>query len=326
MNATPVAAKPAPPPPRRPSPSLWFHEELTPFNSYHHGVDRLVHTSVTPFQSMTIADIGPYGRALFLDGKIQTASGDEAHYHEPLVHTPALLHASPARFLVLGGADGGAVREALRWPGTTHVTLVDIDGEVLAACQEHLGAIHAGALQDERVTVVTADAADFIRDCDAVFDVVVCDLTDPMEASPSIGLFTVDFFTDLKRLLAGPEATLSVQAGPSSLVENPDLFPRVCATLRAAFGTVLPFQIFAPSYGSPLGMAVASDAPVEVLAEDVADIRLGELKGECRVLDGASWRSLFGISRETRARVESERRIYSRKEMAAAFGRGSLET
>lgn len=308
------------------APSLWFHEALTPYNSFHHGVADLLASAQTPFQRMQIADIGPYGRALFLDGKLQTASGDEAHYHEPIVHTPALLRAAPpARFLVLGGADGGAVREALRWRSAAHVTLVDIDGAVVDACARHLRDVHAGALEDPRVTVRVMDALRFIRETTETFDVVVCDLTDPMENSPSLGLFTREFFASLKPLLSSPAATVSLQAGPSSLVENPTLFPRVCATLRSVFAHVRPFHIFAPTYGSPLGMAVASDTPLSLPSEAEVDCALeSQLIGECAVLDGMAWRALFGIPKSTRRAIDAETRVYSSADTADAFGSGTL--
>lgn len=321
------APPPPPPAPSPPPPALWFREDLTSHNSFHHGVAELLESRQTPFQLMQIADIGPYGRALFLDGKLQTASADEPHYHEPIVHTPALLTASPpTRFLVLGGADGGAVREALRWRSTAAVTLVDIDGAVLDACARHLPTVHAGALSDPRVTVRIMDALRFIRETRETFDVVVCDLTDPMENSPSLGLFTREFFESLKPLLSSPAATVSLQAGPSSLIENPTLFPRVCATLRSVFAHVRPFHIFAPTYGSPLGMAVASDAPLVLPSEADVDAALDtQLIGECAVLDGTAWRALFGIPKSTRRAIDAETRVYSATtETANAFGSGTL--
>lgn len=307
-------------------PALWFEEFLTSNAAYRHGVKELIFSRQTDFQSLVIADIGPNGRALFLDGKIQTAEGDEAHYHEPIVHVPSIAFSSPSKFLILGGADGGSAREALRWRSTTHVTMVDIDGVVVDACQKYMTKIHRGALGDPRVRVVIDDANVFIKNNpgDERFDVVVCDLTDPMENSPSLCLFTVEFFSSLKKVLSGPRATISLQAGPASLVENSQLFPRVCATLRSVFEFVYPFQIFCPTYGSPLGMVMASDTPFTMpSSESVDDIMNGNLLSENRVLDGAMFQSLFGIPRDLRKAIEVERRVYSMDNTANAFGKGT---
>lgn len=321
----PPSSNSPPPAPPAPPPSLWFHERLTPHTTVHHGVRALIHSSQTPYQSLTIADIGAYGRALFLDGCIQTATGDEALYHEPIVHAPAALSArAPRAFLVLGGADGGAVREALRWRSAERVVLVDIDAQVIDACQQHLEAIHRGALRDKRVAVVPMDAAEYIRDCAERFDVVVCDLTDPLEDSPSLQLFTSEFFAQVKRLLR-PGGVMSLQAGPASLAENATLFPRVCATLRGVFGHVRPFQIFPASYGAPLGMAVAAEMVLELLGEEEADERFGrEVKGDMEVVDGAFLRGMFALPKRTRRALEMETRAYCQAETAAAFGQGSL--
>jgi spermidine synthase len=312
-------------------PDLWFHEFLTPFDAYHHGVREVICSKQTPFQSLTIADTGTYGRALFLDGKIQTAAGDERHYHEPMVHGPAVASGgAPTSFLVLGGADGAAVREALRWSTTQRVTLVDIDRAVINACQEHLPGIHCGALQDPRVELVVDDAAVFIAQRGngrPPYDVVICDLTDPMENSPSLALFTVEFFRSLKLLLSSPRAAVSLQAGPASLVENPSLFPRVCATLRAAFEHVHPCQLFAPTYGSPLGMAVASDMSIDLPAPSTLDTLFKEQLApghELEVLDGAAFHAMFGIPRYLTAAIEAENRVFTASDMANAFGQGTL--
>jgi spermidine synthase len=207
---------------------------------------------------------------------------------------------------------------------------VDVDREVVNACQEHLPGIHAGALQDPRVELVVADAAVFLAERGGgrpPYDVVICDLTDPMENSPSLALFTVEFFRSLKPLLSSPRAAVSLQAGPASLVENSSLFPRVCATLREAFEYVRPCQLFAPTYGSPLGMAVASDAPIDLPAPATLDALFQEqlIPGhELEVLDGAAFHAMFGIPKYLTAAIEAETRVFTSSDMAFAFGQGTL--
>lgn len=277
-----------PPPPEASAPSRWFVEPLTPDNLFLHRVASVFTTATTPFQQLAVVDTGTYGRALVLDGKIQTATGDEVFYHEPLVHIPAVLHAArrsaavdgggsdggaggdngasadgllssaPTSALVLGGGDGGSVRELLRWPSMTSVTLVDIDGAVVDACRSHLRPIHGGALDgDPRVRVVIDDAMAHIADGTDTYDLILCDVTDPLEDGPSAALFTREFFAAVGGRLA-PGGVMAIQAGPSSLVENPRLHPRVMRTLAAVFPHVASFVSYIPTYGSPLGFAVAS--------------------------------------------------------------------
>lgn len=315
-GSTPVDAEAAP--------DMWFVEYLTPHDAYHHGVRKLLHASQSEFQSITIADTGAYGRALFLDGKIQTTERDEPYYHEPLLHVPCLLHGCPKRVLVLGGADGGTAREALRWRGVEEVLVVDIDEAVVSACRLLLPDIARGAWVDDRCRLVVQDALDFVEEGDDVYDVIVCDLTDPIEEGPSLALFTTEFFGKLKRKLA-KKGALSIQVGPSSLVEGGRLMPRICATLREMFYCVAPYQVFVPTYGSPLGMAVASDGTDKLPNAEKIDVMFKELvEGDNVVLDGRMVHGLFALPRILRIAVDEERDVYTDRDTATAFGKGSV--
>lgn len=305
-------------------PDMWFVEYLTPHDAYHHGVRELLHASKSAYQTITIADTGAYGRALFLDGKIQTAEGDEPFYHEPLVHVPCAHCQSPANVLILGGADGGAAREALRWKSVQNVVVVDIDRDVVDACKKYLPSIADGSLDDERCELVICDALDYVDDCQMQFDVVICDLTDPMEDSPSLSLFTVEFFQKLKKCMRD-DGALSIQVGPASLVESSRLMPRVCATLRSVFKTVDPYQVFVPTYGSPLGMAVARKGTAELPDDTKVDqLFAKQINSELTVLDGPAFSALFALPRSTRKAIQMEQEIFTEHNTANAFGRGTL--
>lgn len=312
------------PPPRPTSPALWFVEALTPYDAYHHGVCSLLHSTRSAYQSITIADIGAYGRALFLDGKIQTAENDEPLYHEPLVHVPCTFHSKPCHVLVLGGADGGAAREVLRWRSVQRVVVVDIDQVVVKACREFLPRIAGHVWKNEKCELVIDDALNYIDKCEQLFDVIICDLTDPMENSPSLALFTLEFFATLHAKLR-PSGTVSIQVGPASLVESPTVMPRICATLRKVYATVHPYQVFVPTYGSPLGMAVATKQPTVLPSEgDIDNIFTQQIHGQLSVLDGFTFRGLFALPKRTRQAIESENQVFTRHNTANAFGKGIL--
>src|SRR5919202_2913354 len=107
--------------------------------------ERILLASRTKFQKLEIADTVSYGRALFLDDKIQSAELDEFIYHEALVHPALVLHPQPRSVLVVGGGEGAALREVLRHRTVERAVMVDIDAEAVAACREYLGAWHQGA-------------------------------------------------------------------------------------------------------------------------------------------------------------------------------------
>lgn len=308
-------------------PDMWFVEYLTPYDAYHHGVKEILHVARTPLQAMTVADTGVYGRALFLDGMIQVTENDEALYHEPIVHAPAVSHGAPKNVLILGGADGGAAREALRWRSVERVVVVDIDGAVVDACRQFLPRIARGSLDDPRCEVVIGDALDYIESPGCLFDVVICDLTDPLENGPSLALFTVEFFRKVRAVLTR-RAAISIQCGSASLIERPKLFPRICTTLSAVFEHVYPYQVFVPTYGTPMAMAVASDSAPETSfppsASEVDSIFRNQVAGEFHVLDGRAFSGMFGIPRCVSQAIAAETHVYTNENIESNVEHGFL--
>lgn len=292
-------------------PSMWLVEYMTRHDAYHHGVKEMLYDSHSQFQHIQIADVGAYGRALFLDSALQTTEGDESFYHEPMVHFPCLIQGKPKSILILGGADGGSAREALRWTSVESVKVVDIDGQVVEACRKHMSNIARGSLDNPKCEVIVANAIDFVRHCREIFDVIICDLTDPVEDGPSNALFTKEFFSKLKEILS-PYGAISVMGGTTSLPENSRIFPRTCATLKAVFSSVRPGQMFVPKYGSPLGVIVATDQSKPLPhASKLDEILANRVKGELHVIDGQSVHGHFAIPRCLRIAVESEKRVFT---------------
>ncbi len=141
-------------------------------------------------QHIQIFETVDFGKMLVLDGKIQLTEKDEAFYHEMLVHPAMIMHDNPSKVLVIGGGDGGAVREVLKHD-PSEVVVVEIDSNVIEACRKFIG-IDDGALNDERVNVINEDGVEFVRSCREKFDVIVVDGTDPNPVSQS--LISKDFY------------------------------------------------------------------------------------------------------------------------------------
>src|SRR5690625_3349175 len=157
---------------------LWFTEKQTPAVGLTCKIERTLVEERTPFQHLAILETEQFGRMLVLDGMVQTTELDEFVYHEMLAHVALSTHPRPERVAIIGGGDGGTVREVLRHPSVKEAVLVEIDGRVVEACREHLPSI-SGALDDPRVRVVVADGVRHVRDAKGEYDVILIDSTEP---------------------------------------------------------------------------------------------------------------------------------------------------
>ncbi len=197
----------------------------------------------TAFQELELVDTPGLGRVLLLDGRFMLSERDEFFYHEMLVHPALLAHPQPERVLIVGGGDGGALREVLSHPTVSHAVLVEIDPDVLAVAQEHLPRIHRGAFTDPRAQVVVAPGEEYVAQKEAYFDVILVDSTDPI--GPAAALFSPEFFQSCRRALR-PGGLLALQAG--SPFYYPDELVGVLCTLRPHFPVVFPYVGVVPLY------------------------------------------------------------------------------
>lgn len=301
---------------------FWIHEYITPWDFYAHGITSVLAYARTRFQEMYIVETGAYGKALVLDGKWQSCTGDEFLYHEPLVHPPMLLHSDPQRVLILGGGEGATAREVLRHRSVRQCVMIDIDGQVVEACRRHLPDMHQGAFDDPRLELRIEDALAYLERTDARFDVVISDLSDPIEEGPSYALFTRETFEKVRRVLdAG--GIFVVQAGPVSPVEM-HLHCRLASTLRAVFGHTVSYQSFVPTYAAPWSYILASGRELTVPDDPATIDGLIErrIEGRLRMLDGVGWRGLFSLPRHLREAIAAETHVYTLAEPPKFFGKG----
>lgn len=266
-------------------PAFRFAEFITPADRYEHDLTEVYASGSTSFQDYLIGRSPTWGRMLVLDGVVQSTEADEFIYHEGIVHPACFAAAAVAPVrdaLILGGGEGACLREVLRWRALEHVTMIDIDAEVVAACREHLPHHHMGAFDDPRVTLLHGDAVAFLRSLpDASLDVIVSDMTDPVEGGPSTFCFTVEYFAEVARVLR-PHGVVAVQAGPASPIEMA-LHAKVIRTLASVFPSVIPYAVDAPCYGRDLGFVIASKQDL-ISRLDVATVEslAAEITGEHR--------------------------------------------
>ena len=177
-----------------------YYHEITPSGF---GIaikaGKILYSKQSEFQKVEVFETeSSLGRVLTLDDLMMTTEGDEYHYHEMIAHIPMMHHKNPENVLVIGGGDGGTVREVLKHKSVKKVVLAEIDGLVIDACKEFLPTISCG-LSDPRVDIQVVDAIDFIKDKKNEYDIVLIDSTDPM--GPGEGLFTEEFYTNVKNSL-----------------------------------------------------------------------------------------------------------------------------
>ena len=150
------------------------------------------------FQTIDIIDTPALGKMLILDGLVMTSDKDEFFYHEMISHIPMNSHPAPRNILVIGGGDGGTVREVLKHECVQKVVLCEIDGTVVECCKKYLPEI-AGKLDDPKVEIQIRDGVEYISTQKEQFDIILIDSTDPL--GPGVGLFTEEFYNNVKNAL-----------------------------------------------------------------------------------------------------------------------------
>lgn len=209
----------------------------------------IVRHEQTRYQSIVLTEsLSPFATPdvrLYLNGDLQFSSVDEYRYHEALVHP--VLAGPRARVLVLGGGDGLALREILRYPDVAEVTLVELDPGMihLARTEPRLLALNRHAFDDPRVRVINEDAFAWLRGQSGRFDAIIVDLPDPDQTSIA-KLYTKEFYAMVAQVLA-PGGTVAVQSGSPFFA--PRSFWCIAATIRAGGLRVLPYHVDVPSFG-----------------------------------------------------------------------------
>ena len=238
----------------------WYEEDAPP--SIRHGLKvKLVYAEKTPFQEMAIYEHDFLGRVLVLDGIVQTTQRDEHIYHEMLVHVPLLgaaFSAEPERalsVLIIGGGDGGILREVLKHPCVKRATMVEIDAAVIDACSRHLGI--QGDYADPRVQLIIGDGAEFIQSkaCRSQpYDLVIVDSPDPVGAGEV--LYTSEFYHRIVHCLQ-PQGVFVRHLGVPFYQES--VFADGAQRMRAVFGQVEIYRAAVPTYlGGDMAFAVAT--------------------------------------------------------------------
>ncbi len=205
-------------------------------------IDKEIYKGRSKFQDIYIFESPGFGKVLALDGIIQLSQSDEFIYHEVITHIPLLSHPNPKRMLVIGGGDGGVLREATKHP-LKEIYFVDIDSSVVEFSKKHLKFISRGAFDDKRVKIFIEDGRKFIQRHRGFFDVIVVDSTDPV--GPGKVLFQQPFY----KMVAGAltkEGLAVFQLGP--FLDFDLIIKPTAGKLKNFFSYVNPVRLAMPSY------------------------------------------------------------------------------
>lgn len=248
---------------------LWFTEKQTPTFGITAKIRQTFVHEQTEFQQLDMIETEEFGRMLVLDGMVMTTVKDEFVYHEMVAHPVLNTHPDPKQVLVVGGGDGGVIREILKHPGVERAVLVEIDGKVIEYSKQFLPEI-AGKLEDPRVEVIVNDGYMHILEHKNEYDVIMVDSTEPV--GPAAPLFERGFYQGIHEALKD-EGIFVAQT------DNPwfkaDLIRQVHRDVKEIFPVVRVYGANIPTYPSGLWtftMGSKKHDPLEVDENSIPEL------------------------------------------------------
>ncbi|KAG5568678.1 hypothetical protein H5410_064303 [Solanum commersonii] len=305
-----------------PRKSCWYEEEIDNDLRWCFALNSILHTGATQYQDIQLLDTKPFGKALVIDGKLQSAEIDEFIYHECLVHPPLLYHSNPRSIFIMGGGEGSTARELLRHKTVDKVVMCDIDevrgGGILQVILE----VNKEAFSDPRLDLIINDARAELERREEHYDIIIGDLADPIEGGPCYQLYTKSFYEFIVKPRLNQGGIFVTQAGPAGIFSHTEVFSCIFNTLKQVFKYVVPYSAHIPSYADTWGWVMASDTPF-VASVDELDQRIKQrINGENRYLDGKTFTSSSTLSKAVRNSLNNETHVYSEGNARFIYGHG----
>ncbi len=291
-------------------PSKWLYDWINKDLIQLHNITGVVYRGQTKFQSIEIVQTGSFGKCLVLDGKIQSCEGDEFIYHEAIVQPAMVTHPRPEKVFIAGGGEGATLRDVLYHPTVKRAVMIDIDGEVVAACKKYLPEYSRGAFDDKRAEVRHEDARAYLARSKEKFDVMIIDLPEPIEGGPAYLLFTTEFYQLALEHLT-PSGTIGVQAGLGAFNELLN-FAATTNTLKSVFKIVRPYYVDVPSYGGAWGFCFASNTldPTTLTPSSVDKVLDARgIASKLRCYDGLCHQAFFSLPKHMRYELAQITRV-----------------
>lgn len=267
---------------------LWFSELITEHSRLSLRVKAHLFHEASEFQTVDVYDTHDFGRVMTIDDKFMVTDRDEFIYHDMISHVPLLAHPRPRRVLIIGGGDGGTLREVLRHPEVEEAVLCEIDPVVIEAARRYFPALSC-EFDNPRARVLVRDGLQYIREVEQPFDVILIDSTDP--AGPAEGLFGEAFYRSVHAALSDDGIMVAQSEGP---LWNIEVVGQIIALNRRIFSEVQLYTFPTPTY--PFGywsFAFASKRfhPLDDLNEARAEV----IAGSTRYYNAGVHRAAFAL-------------------------------
>lgn len=280
-----------------------YTEDIAPGLKLDMSMHTILHTSLSEFQEVQVIDTY-FGRTLVTDGKTQSAEHDEFVYHESLVHPPLFWSGilgknsstnenkggAAKTVFIGGGGELGTAREVLKHNSVERLVMVDIDPEVVEVCKKYLPEWGGEAVANHpKLELIIGDAHKYLMETTEKFDVIIMDISDPIEAGPGIALYTQEFYQRAAQVMT-PNGVFVTQAGSADFVPHPHAFPTmeglsqeeidntesscyspIMNTLATVFDHAIPYSVSIASFGEDWGFVMAYNGPPES-ARQLVDI------------------------------------------------------
>ncbi len=227
---------------------LWYTEKHTPNSGLTIKVKQTIYKEKTEYQNLDIIDTEDFGKMMLLDGLVMLSEKDEFVYHEMLAHPSLYTHPDPKKVLIIGGGDGGTLREVVRHPSVEHAVLVEIDGEVIAASKQYFPQVALG-FNSNKAKVIVGDGIKYVSQTDDSYDLILIDSTDPV--GPAEGLFSPDFYRNCHRILTD-DGILTTQSETPFIDSFSRILPQVVANFKTLFPVTSLYLAAIPTYPSGL--------------------------------------------------------------------------
>lgn len=235
----------------------WFIDKDSKHRWIYHRIKRHVVSKKTKFQQVAFIDTHDLGLVVILDNKIQSTEVDEFVYHEALVHPAMITHPDPKNILIIGGGEGATLREVLKHPTVKRAVMVDIDKEFVHLCKKYLKKWHQGSFNDERVKLIFTDAREYIKKTNFLFDIIISDISDPVEEGPAQKLFTKEFYSSIKSILK-PDGIFITHATAAFYTSNKSISTEIFKMFSDIFQLSDFYYEYIPSFSSLWAFTIGS--------------------------------------------------------------------